>query len=168
MIALSCVAGSNTGGSNLSSSVTPGKILTGKATYYPDRLNGHETASGDRFLRSENTAASNKLPLGTTAKVTNLKAGKSTDVNRDRSRARARQPQDRLNEGGSKAHGPEGRTRSGYNQGDWYTRQRRSKPGPLDCCSDFLHERESRMRNEIQAFGLRGTFPPSLRALDNR
>lgn len=32
------------------------------------------------FNQSEHTAASNKLPLGTTAKVTNLKTGKSTDV----------------------------------------------------------------------------------------
>jgi hypothetical protein len=37
---------------------------------------GHETASGDRFHQSDHTAASNKLPLGTTAKVTNLKTGK--------------------------------------------------------------------------------------------
>ena len=54
--------------------------LSGKATYYPDRLNGHETASGDKFHQSDHTAASNKFPLGTTAKVTNLKTGKSTDV----------------------------------------------------------------------------------------
>jgi rare lipoprotein A len=80
MIAPSCFAGSSTGGSNSSSSVAPDKTLTGKATYYPDRLNGHETASGDRFHQSDHTAASNKLPLGTTAKVTNLKTGKSTDV----------------------------------------------------------------------------------------
>jgi hypothetical protein len=70
--------GSNSSGS--SGSVAPGKTLTGKASLYPNRLNGHETASGDRFHQSDHTAASNKLPLGTTAKVTNLKTGKSTDV----------------------------------------------------------------------------------------
>jgi rare lipoprotein A len=75
-----CFAGSSTGASNSSSSVAPGKTLSGKATYYPDRLNGHETASGDRLHESDHTAASNKLPLGTTAKVTNLKTGKNTDV----------------------------------------------------------------------------------------
>src|ERR1700722_5642309 len=80
MIAPSCFAGSSTGGSNSSSSVAPGKTLSGKATYYPDRLNGHETASGDKFHQSDHTAASNKQPLGTTAKVTNLKTGKSIDV----------------------------------------------------------------------------------------
>jgi rare lipoprotein A len=79
-IAPNCFAGSSTGGGNSSSSVAPGKTLTGKATYYPDRLNGHETASGDTFHQSDHTAASNKLPLGTTAKVTNLKTGKSTHV----------------------------------------------------------------------------------------
>jgi rare lipoprotein A (peptidoglycan hydrolase) len=51
-----------------------------QATYYPDRLNGHETAGGDRFHQSDHTAASDKLPLGTTAKVTNLRTGKSIDV----------------------------------------------------------------------------------------
>jgi len=60
--------------------VAPGKTLTGKATYYPNVLNGHETASGYTFHQSDHTAASNKLPLGTTAKVTNLKTGESTDV----------------------------------------------------------------------------------------
>ena len=126
MIAPSCFAGSSAGGSNSSSSVAPGKTLTGKATYYPDRLNGHETASGDRFHQSDHTAASNKLPLGTTAKVTNLKTGKSTDVTVTDLGARARQPQDRLNKEGSKGHRPhpEGRSRAGHNQGNWYTRRR--------------------------------------------
>ena len=80
MIVPSCFAGSSTGDSNSSSNVAPGKTLTGKATYYPDRLSGHETASGDRLHQGDHTAASNKLPLGTTAKVTNLKTGKSTHV----------------------------------------------------------------------------------------
>ena len=76
----SCYSGSSANGSNSSVNVAPGKTLSGKATYYPDHLNGHETASGDTFHQSDHTAASNKLPLGTTAKVTNLKTGKSTDV----------------------------------------------------------------------------------------
>jgi rare lipoprotein A len=79
-LAPSCFAGTSTGGSTSSGNVTPGKTLTGKATYYPDRLNGHKTARGETFHQSAHTAASNKLPLGTTAKVTNLKTGKSTDV----------------------------------------------------------------------------------------
>ena len=84
----SCYSGSSANGSNSSGNVAPGKTFSGKATYYPDRLNGHETASGDTFHQSDHTAASNKLPLGTTARVTNLKTGKSTHVTvTDRGRA---------------------------------------------------------------------------------
>ena len=73
---------SRAGDSNSSAinSVTPGKTLTGKATIYPNRLNGHKTASGDTFHQSNNTAASNKLPLGPHVKVTSLRTGKSTNV----------------------------------------------------------------------------------------
>lgn len=78
-VASNCFAGSSAD-SNSPSSVAPGKTLTGKATYYPNSLNGHETASGDTFHQSDHTAASNRLPLGTTAKVTNLKTGESTHV----------------------------------------------------------------------------------------
>ena len=60
--------------------VKPGETLTGKATIYPNCLNGRETASGHTFHQSAHTAASNKLPLGTHVKVTNLKNGKSTKV----------------------------------------------------------------------------------------
>jgi len=84
----SCYSGSSANGSNSSDNVAPGKTLSGKATYYPDRLYGHKTASGDTLHQSDHTAASNKLPLGTTAKVTNLKTGKSTHVTvTDRGRA---------------------------------------------------------------------------------
>src|SRR3984893_2189737 len=62
------------------SKVHSGETLTGKATYYPSRLNGHKTSSGEVFRQNENTAASNKLPLGTDVKVINLKNGKSADV----------------------------------------------------------------------------------------
>lgn len=60
--------------------VKPGETLTGKATLYPNSLNGRETASGNTFHQSAHTAASNKLPLGTHVKVTNLNNGKSTKV----------------------------------------------------------------------------------------
>ncbi len=61
-------------------SVTPGKTFIGKATIYPNRLNGHKTADGETFHQSAHTAASNKLPLGTEVKVTSLRTGKSTNV----------------------------------------------------------------------------------------
>lgn len=78
-IAPTCFSGSSAGDSS-PDNVMPGKTLSGKATYYPDRLNGHPTASGDTFHQTDHTAASNKLPLGTAAKVTNVKTGKSTYV----------------------------------------------------------------------------------------
>ena len=75
-----CFSGSSAGDTSSSGNVVPGKTLSGKATYYPDRLNGHPTASGDTFHQSDHTAASNKLPLGTAVKITNVKTGKSTHV----------------------------------------------------------------------------------------
>ena len=74
---ISSAGNSNSSGIN---SVTPGKTLIGKATIYPNRLNGHKTASGGTFNQSDHTAASNKLPLGTDVKVTSLRTGKSTNV----------------------------------------------------------------------------------------
>jgi peptidoglycan lytic transglycosylase len=76
-LSICCAAGPNPSSTN---SVTTGKILTGRATIYPNRLNGHKTASGHKFHQSDHTAASNNLPLGTGVKVTSLKTGKSTSV----------------------------------------------------------------------------------------
>jgi rare lipoprotein A (peptidoglycan hydrolase) len=73
-------SGSSDAASNTSTHVKPSKSLTGKASYYPNRLNGHKTASGATFHQGGHTAASNKLPLGTEVKVTNLKTGRSTNV----------------------------------------------------------------------------------------
>jgi rare lipoprotein A len=66
--------------SSTSHNVPVGETLNGKATYYPNSLNGHQTSSGETFHQNGNTAASNKLPLGTHVKVTNLENGKSTEV----------------------------------------------------------------------------------------
>jgi rare lipoprotein A len=81
---ISSVSFANADNSANNSTTTPnvssGETLRGKATYYPNSLNGHKTSSGETFHQSGNTAASNKLPLGTHVKVTNLDTGKSTDV----------------------------------------------------------------------------------------
>jgi len=53
---------------------------TGMASYYSDKLNGHSTASGEKYQSSKFTAAHRKLPFGTMVKVTNLKNGKSVMV----------------------------------------------------------------------------------------
>lgn len=51
-----------------------------KATYYHDKFEGRITASGKKFSQRKLTVAHNKLPFGTTLKVTNLKNGKSVVV----------------------------------------------------------------------------------------
>jgi rare lipoprotein A (peptidoglycan hydrolase) len=52
----------------------------GEASYYGKGFHGKETASGEIFNQNELTAAHPTLPLGTEAKVTNLKTGKSVEV----------------------------------------------------------------------------------------
>ena len=58
---------------------------TGIASFYADKFTGREMADGTRMDPNANNAASKTLPLGTTAKVTNLETGQSAAVTiRDR------------------------------------------------------------------------------------
>ena len=57
-----------------------GKRRIGKASFYADRFAGRKMADGNRMDMKGINAASRTLPLGTTAKVTNLKTGKSAVV----------------------------------------------------------------------------------------
>lgn len=57
-----------------------GKTQTGKASFYSHRLAGNKMASGARMEPNSNSAASKTLPLGTRARVTNLRNGKSAVV----------------------------------------------------------------------------------------
>ena len=57
-----------------------GKARKGKASYYARRFAGRKMANGERMNPGSNAAASRTLPLGTRAKVTNLRNGKSADV----------------------------------------------------------------------------------------
>lgn len=62
-----------------------GKKQVGKASFYADRYSGRTMADGTPMKLFSNNAASLTLPLGTTAKVTNLQTGKSAIVTiRDR------------------------------------------------------------------------------------
>jgi rare lipoprotein A len=64
-------------------STTPAKKpMIGKATYYGGKgLDGNDTANGETFDHRDHTAAASKaIPLGSTAKVTNLETGKSINV----------------------------------------------------------------------------------------
>ncbi len=58
------------------------KVITGKASFYggSDGFDGKTTANGETFDHHDHTAASKAIPLGSKAKVTNLKTGKSTVV----------------------------------------------------------------------------------------
>jgi rare lipoprotein A len=57
-----------------------GKARVGKASYYHRMFNGRTMANGERFDPDDNNAASKTLPLGTTARVTNLNNGRSAVV----------------------------------------------------------------------------------------
>ena len=62
-----------------------GRRQVGKASIYARKFAGRRMADGHRMNPRDGNAASKVLPLGTIAKVTNLKTGKSTVVTiRDR------------------------------------------------------------------------------------
>ncbi len=52
----------------------------GRATYYGPGFHGRKTASGERFNMRSLVAAHPSWPLGTLARVTNLKNGRSVHV----------------------------------------------------------------------------------------
>jgi rare lipoprotein A len=56
------------------------KIIRGQASWYGPGFHGKKTASGEIFDQGRLTAAHKTLPLGTKAKVTNLKNGTSVEV----------------------------------------------------------------------------------------
>jgi rare lipoprotein A len=57
-----------------------GHKRTGKASYYAKKFSGRKMADGTGMDPHGDNAASKTLPLGTTAKVTNLETGKSAEV----------------------------------------------------------------------------------------
>lgn len=57
-----------------------GRVQQGKASHYGRDAAGKKMADGNRLQPDSNAAASKTLPLGTTAKVTNLENGKSATV----------------------------------------------------------------------------------------
>ncbi|RAI55399.1 septal ring lytic transglycosylase RlpA family protein [Roseicella frigidaeris] len=60
----------------------PAKVAPqrGKASYYAPKFNGKKMANGARFNPNSNSAAHKTLPLGTTARVTNLENGRTAEV----------------------------------------------------------------------------------------
>jgi rare lipoprotein A len=57
-----------------------GKKRIGRASFYAQMFAGRKMANGNAMDPKRNNAASRTLPLGTTAKVTNLNTGKSAVV----------------------------------------------------------------------------------------
>ena len=57
-----------------------GRKRVGKASFYAKMFNGRKMANGKRMDPHDDNAASKTLPLGTTAKVTNLETGRSAVV----------------------------------------------------------------------------------------
>lgn len=66
--------------SSVQSNVSVGTIFRGKASFYDDKYDGRQTASGEIFSQDKNTAAHRTWQFGTKCKVTNLKNGKSVIV----------------------------------------------------------------------------------------
>lgn len=54
--------------------------VVGNASYYADRFHGRKTASGEKYLKNQLTAAHKNLPFGTIVKVTNLNNGQTVEV----------------------------------------------------------------------------------------
>src|SRR6185295_16723968 len=59
---------------------TPGHPQSGVASWYGPGFHGQPTSSGAIYDQHALTAAHQKLPLGTRARVTNLDNGKSVEV----------------------------------------------------------------------------------------
>ena len=55
-------------------------VITGVASWYGPGFSGKKTATGELFDETKMTAAHKTLPLGTKAKVTNVKNGKTVEV----------------------------------------------------------------------------------------
>jgi rare lipoprotein A len=56
------------------------KILYGEASFYANKFNGRQTASGEIFNQKKMTCACNALPFGTWIRITNLRNGKTVVV----------------------------------------------------------------------------------------
>ena len=62
-----------------------GRTRVGQASFYAGKFDGRRMADGTRMDPQDDSAASKTLPLGTTARVTNLETGRSAVVTiRDR------------------------------------------------------------------------------------
>jgi rare lipoprotein A len=56
------------------------QVQTGKASFYADKFEGSQTASGEKYKHSKLTGAHKSLPFGTKVKITNLANNESVEV----------------------------------------------------------------------------------------
>ncbi len=56
------------------------QVQTGKASFYADKFNGRQTASGEIYKHGKATGAHRKLPFGTKVRVINLANNKSAII----------------------------------------------------------------------------------------
>lgn len=63
-----------------SGSKSSSSTMRGGASYYADKFDGRQTASGETFRQNKLTAAHRTLAFGTMVRVKNLKNGKTVDV----------------------------------------------------------------------------------------
>lgn len=56
------------------------QVQTGMASFYADKFEGSNTASGEKYKHNKFTGAHKFLPFGTKVRVTNLANGKSVEV----------------------------------------------------------------------------------------
>lgn len=56
------------------------QVQSGKASFYADKFEGQQTASGEKYRHSKLTAAHKTLPFGTKVRVTNTANNKSVEV----------------------------------------------------------------------------------------
>ena len=56
------------------------QVQTGKASFYADKFEGTETASGEKYRHNKMTGAHKTLPFGTRVRVTNLTNNKSAEL----------------------------------------------------------------------------------------
>ena len=57
-----------------------GQVQTGKASFYADKFEGVQTASGEKYKRKKLTGAHKTLPFGTKVRITNLQNNKTVEI----------------------------------------------------------------------------------------
>jgi rare lipoprotein A len=56
------------------------QVQTGKASFYADKFEGVQTASGEKYKRKKLTGAHKSLPFGTKVRITNLQNDKTVEI----------------------------------------------------------------------------------------